>query len=136
MGWNDLTMRLRSLVSRRRAERELDEELSFYLAMETEKNRARGVDPCEADRLARREFGGVEHFREECRDARGLSVLENLVHDVRYGARVLGRTPVFTAVAMASLAIGIGANTAVFSLVDTVVHGRIFLGWSAAFDLG
>ena len=66
-------MRLRALVSRRRVESELDEELSFHLAMEAEKNRARGVDPREAGRMARREFGGVEHFREECRDARGLS---------------------------------------------------------------
>ena len=140
MGWNDLAMRLRALVSRRRVESELDEELSFHLAMEAEKNRARGLGATEAGRAARREFGGVEHFREECRDARGLNTIENLARDVRYGLRVLGRTPVFTAVAIASLAIGIGANTAVFSLVDTVLlrslpvrnpEELVVLGWSA-----
>ena len=81
MVWNDLTMRLRALLSRRRVESELDEELSFHLAMEAEKNRARGLDCAESDAQARREFGGVTHFREECRDARGLTALENLVRD-------------------------------------------------------
>src|SRR5450759_2924455 len=121
MSWNDLAMRLRALFSRRRVESELDEELSFHLAMEADKNRACGLGAFEAGRVARREFGGVGHFREECRDARGLNTVENLLRDVRYGFRVLRRTPVFTAVAMASLAIGIGANTAVFSLGDKVM---------------
>src|ERR1039457_3288566 len=140
MGWNDFGMRLRALFSRRRVESELDEELNFHLAMEAEKNRARGLAAVEAGRMAQREFGGVAHFREECREARGLNTIENIATDVRYGIRVLGRTPVFTAVAMASLAIGIGANTAVFSLVDTVMlrslpvrHAEelVVLGWSA-----
>src|ERR1035438_7626487 len=92
MGWNDLAMRLRALVSRRRVESELDEGLSFHLAMQAEKNRARGRGAPGPGRAARREFGGVEHFREECRDARGLNTIENLVRDVRYGIRVLGRS--------------------------------------------
>jgi hypothetical protein len=82
MGWNDWTMRLRALFSRRGVERELDEELSFHLAIEAEKNRTRGLGAPEAERLARREFGGVEQFREECRDARGLNTIENLARDV------------------------------------------------------
>jgi hypothetical protein len=82
MGWNDWTMRLRALFSPRGVERELDEELSFHLAMEEEKNRTRGLGAPEAERLAWREFGGVEQFREECRDARGLNTIENLARDV------------------------------------------------------
>ena len=121
MGWHDLALRLRALFARRRAESELDEELSFHLAMEAEKNRTRGVDAREAALRARRAFGGVDYHREECRDARGLTLIENLMRDLRYGVRVLARTPVFTAVAVLSLAIGIGATTAVFSLVDVVL---------------
>jgi predicted permease len=121
MGWTDLYLRLRALVRRGRAEGELDEELRFHMEMEARKQRAAGVTDEEAKRSAHALFGGVEQVREECRDVRGLSFLENLARDIRYGARLLRKTPVFTAIAVLSLAIGIGANTAVFSLVNTVM---------------
>ena len=89
--------------------------------MEARKNRLAGLSEAEARRAARVGFGGVEQAKEECRDARGVAFLQNLARDFRYGWRVLLKTPLFTAVAILSLAIGIGANTAIFSLVDTVL---------------
>mgnify|MGYP000947951239 CR=1 FL=1 len=121
MKWTDLWLRMRALANRRRAESEMDEELSFHLEMEARKNRAKGMAESDARRAARIEFGGVEQVREECREARGTSFIDNLVRDATYGARVLRKTPVFTAMAVMSLAIGIGANTAIFSLLDTLL---------------
>lgn len=121
MSWTDLMLRLRSLVRYRSAEGELDEELSFHMEMEARKNRAAGMADTEARRSARARFGGVEQVREQCREVRGLTFLEDMVRDIRYGARILRKAPVFTAMAVLSLAIGIGANTAVFSLLDTVL---------------
>ncbi|HEX8984903.1 MAG TPA: ABC transporter permease, partial [Bryobacteraceae bacterium] len=121
MGWGDLVLRLRALVGRKRAESDLDDELSFHLEMQARKHQAAGVAETAAQRTARLEFGGVERVREECRDARGLSFLEDLARDARYGLRMLRKAPAFTAVAILSLGIGIGANTAVFSLIDTVL---------------
>ena len=121
MSWTDLILRLRALVRRGRAEGELDEELRFHMEMEARKERAQGMSGEEAWRSAQVRFGGVEQVREQCRDVRGLTLLENLARDLRYGTRMLRKTPVFTVIAVISLAIGIGANTAVFSLVNTVM---------------
>jgi len=121
MGWTDLVLRVRALVRRGHADDDLNEELSFHMEMEALKEKTAGMSDEEARRVARLHFGGVDQVSEECRDVRGLTMLENLARDVRYGARVLRKTPGFTAIAVLSLAIGIGANTAVFSLLDTVL---------------
>ena len=121
MGWNDFMLRVRALLGHGRAENDLDEELRFHMEMEARKQRQEGMTDDEARRAALAHFGGVEQVREECRDARGLTLLENLLRDVRFGARVLRKTPAFTTIAVLSLAIGIGANTAVFSLLDTIM---------------
>jgi len=121
MGIADLLLRTRALLGRKRVEGELNDELNFHLEMEARKNRARGMPGEQAKRRALVQFGGVAQVQEECRERRGVMALENLARDIRYGARLLRKSPLFTGIAVFSLAIGIGANTAVFSLVDTVL---------------
>jgi putative ABC transport system permease protein len=119
--FNDVMLRLRSLFRRKTVESEMDEELRFHFEKQVEKLVRSGIAPAEARRRARLEFGGIDQVKEEYREARGVSFLETLVQDIRYGLRILGRTPVITFVAILSLALGIGANTAIFSLIDTVM---------------
>jgi len=118
---NDLFFRLRSLFRRDTVEAEADTELRFHFDQQVEKYLKSGLTREEAIRCARLDFGGHEQLKEEIRDSRGVNLLETLFQDIRYGLRILGRTPVITGVAIVSLALGIGANTAIFSLIDTVM---------------
>jgi len=116
-----ITRKLRSLLRKRRADQELDAELQFHLEKQVEANIARGMPPSEARAAALCLFGGVEQMKEECRDVRGMALLDTLAQDIRYGLRMMWRSPAFTAVAVLSLGLGIGANTAIFSLINVVM---------------
>jgi predicted permease len=118
---SNILIRLRTLFRPKTVEVELDEELRYHLDREAEKYRQMGASPEEATRRARLALGGQEQARQQCREARGTKLLEDLIQDLRYGVRTLTKNPRLTWMIVLSLAIGIGANTAIFSVTSTLL---------------
>src|SRR5258707_6167217 len=112
---------LAALLRRGEVEQSLQSEIDLHTELDAHDVMRQGVPPAEAERRARLEFGNAGRVREECREARGMALLDGLRGDLRYAARMLRRSPGFAAVAVLSLGFGLGANIAIFTLVDTVM---------------
>jgi predicted permease len=119
--WDIVRMRLRSLTRRKRVEEDLDKELRFHLERQLEENLAVGMPPAEARRAALRKLGAITQIQEECRDMRRTDTIESFWRDLRYALRMLRKTPGFTVVMVLTLGLSIGANSAIFSVIDGVL---------------
>lgn len=140
--WSDLRYRLRAVFRRGDVEQELDDELAFHIECEAEKHVRAGVPRGEALRLARLAFGGVNRIKDDTRDSRGIALLEHVALDVRYAVRGLRARPLFSAVVVATLALGVGVNTAMFGIVDRTLFrppaylidppsvNRLYVSWT------
>src|SRR3989449_1130263 len=116
-----LPLRLRSIFHKNQTELDLSEELQFHLQNQIDEYVAQGMNPKEARHAALRSLGGIEQAKEECRDARKVNLIENFLQDVRFGLRMLRRSPGFSLLAILCLTLGIGANAAVFSWIEGIL---------------